>query len=61
MISSSVICLMENLHSKNIFGLIHCQGHVMCRGESQNRGKLDNFGRKIAHLQCFNYPKVPFN
>ena len=44
MISSYVISLMDNLQNKNIFEIIHCQGHVMCRGQNQNRGKLYNFG-----------------
>ena len=44
MISSSVISLMDNRHNKNIFEMIHCQGHAMCRGQSQNQEKFDNVG-----------------
>ena len=55
-ISSSVNCLMDT--TKIGFEIIHCQGQVMCRGQSQNQGKLDNFGHQLAHLNFSNYPKL---
>ena len=58
MISSSVNCLMDHWHNKNIFAIIHSQGHVMCRGQCQTRGKFDNFEHYIVHLKCFKLSKI---